>query len=82
MGGVFALGVLALGSGKGRLVEEAVGVNHVVVDAALRDLLELKLGFGGEIAPIIVAKMVVGGDGQRLDTCVDQELSEDGLSLV
>ena len=72
MGGVLALGVLALGSGKGRLVEKAVGVNHAVVNAAPRDPLESKLGFGGEIAPTIVAEMVVGGYGQRVDACVDE----------
>ena len=82
MGGVFALGFLALGSGKGRLVEEAVGVNNVVVDAALRNFLGLELGFGREVAPVVVAEVVVGEDGQKLDTGVDRELSKDRLETV
>ena len=40
-----------------------------------------ELDFGGEIAPIVVAEMVPGEDSQRLDTCVDRELSEDGLEF-
>ena len=52
----------------------AVSVGHVVDDATLRNLLRLELGFGGEIASIVVAEMAVGGDGQ--------DLSEDGLEIV
>lgn len=63
---VDATTVLALG----RLVEETAGVNHVAGDAALWDLFRLELGFGGEVASIVVAEMVVGGDGQRLNTGV------------
>ena len=76
MVGVFAPGVLALGSRNWRLSKKTVGVNHVVDDAALRNLLGLELGFDGENVPIVVAEMVVGEDGQRLDTGVDQEFSE------
>jgi len=79
--GVFALGLLALGSRDRRLVEQAVGVNHVVDDAALRNLLRLELGLGGKIASVVVTEMVVGGDGERLDASVHQELGEDGLEL-
>ena len=55
--GMFALGIIALGSGNERLVKEAI-VDHVVTE------------------------MVVGGDGQRLDTGVDQDLSEDRLEIA
>ena len=72
---MFALGVLVLGSGNGRFVKEAVSID----DATLRNLLRLELSFSEEIASSAVAKMVVGGDGQRLDTGVDKVLSEDGL---
>ena len=65
----------------GRLVKKAVGVNSVVVDAALRNSFGLELGVGGEIAPIVVAEMVVRDDGQRPNTGVDQELSKDRLEF-
>ena len=57
-GGDDVAGVPALGSGNWKLVKKAVGVNHVVDDAALRNLLGLELGFDGEIAPIVVAEMI------------------------
>ena len=79
--GVLALSLLALGSRDGRLVEQAVGINHVVDDAALGDLLRLELGLGRKVASIVVTEVVVGGDGKRLDASVHQELCEDGLEL-
>ena len=81
MVGVFALGVLALGSRYRRLVKQAVGIDHVVHDAALRNLFRLELGLGGKVASIVVTEMVVRGDGQRLDASVHQELGEDRLEL-
>ena len=81
MVGVFSPGVLTLGSRNWRFSKKTVGVNHVVDDAALRNLVGLELGFGGEIASIIVVEMVVGEDEQRLDTGFDQELSEDELEF-
>lgn len=81
------VGVLALVEGSalrtdlGALVEQAVGIDHVVDDGALADLLALELPLGRQVVAVVVAEMVVGGDGERLDTGVDQELGEDGLEL-
>ncbi len=81
------VGVLALADGdalradSGRLVEQAVRVDHVVDDAALADLLAPELALGGQVVPVVVAEMVVGRDGERLDARVDEELGEDGLEL-
>src|SRR5882762_9474996 len=47
-----------------RLVKQPVGIDHVIDDAALADLLRLELGFGGEVVSVVVAEMVVGGDGE------------------
>jgi len=79
---VLAFGLfLALGGHFRRLVEQPIGVDHVIDDAALADLLGPKLLMGGEIVPIVVAEMVVRGDGERLDACVHQELGQDRLEL-
>ena len=81
------VGVLAfanrdsLGSHLRGLIEEAVSVNHVVNDAALANLLRLELRIGRQVMTIVVAKMVVRGDGEGLDTSVDEEFSENGLEL-
>ena len=61
----------------GRLVQQPVGVDHIIDDAALADLLALELRFRRQVATIVVAEMVIGRNGQRLDSRVDQELRQD-----
>lgn len=64
-----------------RLVEQVVGLDHIIDDALLRDLLALELTLGREIATVVVAEMVIAGDAERLDAGVDEELGEDALHL-
>ena len=75
--GVLAFSRFALGTGNGRFVKQAVGVNHVVDDATLANFLALELGLCAQVVAIVVTKVVVRRNGQRLDTCVHEELGED-----
>ena len=78
MVGVLALALLARSRS---LEQETVGIYHVVDDAALADLLALELTLSRQVLAVVVAEVVVGGDGEGLDTSVDEELGEDGLEL-
>ena len=71
----------ALGTNSGGLVEEAVSVDHIIDDAALADLLALELPLSRQVVPVVVAEMVVRGDGKGLDSSVDEELGEDRFEL-
>ena len=80
---LLALGdlLLALGSLEKRLVEEVVGLDHVIDDRRLGDLLGAELSGSAEVVTVIVAQVVVRSDRERLDTSVDEELGEDRLDL-
>ena len=69
------------GTSVGWLIQEMVGGDHVVDDTALADLLALELTLSGQVVTVVVTKMVVRGDGQRLDTSVDEEFGKDRLQL-
>ena len=64
-----------------RLVEQVVSSDHVVDDGALADFLAPELALGAEVAPVVVAEVVVRGDAEGLDAGVDEELGEDRLEL-
>lgn len=68
------------GSSRG-LVKQAVALHHVVDDATLTNLLALELRLLTQVVTIVVTKMVVAGDAERLDTGVDKELGEDTLEF-
>jgi len=63
------------------LVQESIGIHHIIHDAALADLLAPELSLSRQVMPIIVAKVVVRSDGERLDAGIDEKLGEDGLEL-
>jgi hypothetical protein len=63
------------------LVEHRVGFNHVIDDIGLGNLLRAELLLGAEILSVIVAKVVVAGNGGELDTSADQEVHEGRLHL-
>jgi len=63
------------------LIEEAISVDHVVDNTALADLLALKLPLSRQIVAVVVAEMVVRGNGEGLDTGIDEELGKDGLEF-
>lgn len=63
------------------LVEELVGLDHVVDDRALRDLLGLELSLGRQVLSVVVSEMVVGRNREGLDSSVNEELGEDGFDL-
>ena len=52
---VLALSILSLGSRNRRLVKQTVGIDHVVDDAALRNL-RLELGLGGKLCPSLLPR--------------------------
>ena len=64
-----------------RGVENAVGLNHVIDDVGLGNLLGAELLVRAEILSIIVTQVVVAGNGGEFDTSVDQEVDECGLHL-
>ncbi len=72
---------LALGTGLGGLEQQPIRVDHIVHDAALADLLAPELPLCRKVLAIIVTKMVIRRDGQRLDTGIDEKLSQDRLEL-
>jgi len=63
------------------LEQEMVRLNHIINDAALRDLLAPELSLARQVAPIVVTEMVVRSDRERLDTSVHEELGEHALHL-
>jgi len=63
------------------LVENGICSNHVVNDVRFGDLLRAELLMGAEVLAIIVAKVVVAGNGGKLDTSTDEEVNKSGLHL-
>ncbi len=63
------------------LVQDVVGLDHIVDDVGLGDLLGAELLVGRQVLAVIVAEMVVGSDGGQLDTGGDEEVNEGGLHL-
>lgn len=63
------------------LVQDGVGGDHVIDDVGLGDLLGTELLLRAEVHTVVVAKVVVAGDGGELDAGVDQEINEGGLHL-
>lgn len=63
------------------LVENRVGLNHVIDDIGLGDLLGAELLLGTEVLAIVVPKVVVAGNGSELDTSADQEVDQGRLHL-
>ena len=65
----------------GSLEKKAVGVNHVIDNAALADLLTLELPLSRQVTTIVVSKMVIRSNGKWLNTGVDKKLGKNGLEL-
>lgn len=63
------------------LVKDIVGSDHVVDNVGLGDLLGAELLLRRQVLAIVVAEMVVGGDGGQLDTGADEEVNESRLHL-
>ena len=63
------------------LVQDSVGRNHVVHNVGLGDLLGAELLLGAQVLAVVVAEMVVAGNGGELDTSVDQEVDQSRLHL-
>lgn len=72
---------LTLGTGLRSLEQQPVRVDHVIHDAALADLLAPELPLRRKVMAIVVTKMVVRRDGQRLDTGINEKLSQNRLEL-
>eukprot|EP00053_Salpingoeca_punica_P013417 m.121411 g.121411 ORF g.121411 m.121411 type:complete len:543 (-) comp16203_c1_seq1:553-2181(-) len=64
-----------------RLVEDVVGGHHVVDDVGLADLLGAELRGRREVLAVVVAEVVVRGDGARLDAGVDEKVHQHRLHL-
>lgn len=64
-----------------RGVENTVGLNHIINNVGLGNFLGAELLVGAQILSIIVAKMVVAGNGSEFDTGVDQEIDKSRLHL-
>ena len=63
------------------LVKHCVGLNHVIDNVGLGNLLGAELLLGAEVLSVIVAQVIVAGDGGELDTGTDQEVDQSGLHL-
>lgn len=71
-----------LGAGLGvLLIEDVVGGDHVIDNVALADLLAAELLRRGEVLAVVVAEVVVRGDGGQLNAGADQEVDKGGLHL-
>lgn len=64
-----------------RTVQDSVRLDHIVNDVRLGDLLGTELLVRAEILAVIVTKMVIAGNGSKLDTSVDQEINKSRLHL-
>jgi hypothetical protein len=69
------IGVLAI------LVQDVIGSNHVIDNVGLGDLLGAELLLGAEVHAVVVAQVVVAGDGGKLDTGADHKVDESRLHL-
>ena len=63
------------------LVKHSVGFNHVIDNVGLGNLLGAELLLRAEVLAVIVAKVVVAGNGGKLDTSANQEVDESRLHL-
>ena len=63
------------------LVKDLVGLDHVIDDVALGDLLGPELLGSRQVLSIVVTEMVVRGNGDGLDTRGHQPIDQDGLEL-
>lgn len=64
-----------------RLVEDRVGLDHVVHHVALRNLFGAELERSGQVLSVIVAQVVVTDDGHGFDSRTDQEIHQHRLEL-
>ena len=64
-----------------RLVKDMVCFNHIIHNIGLGNLLGAELLLGTQVHTIIVAEMVVAGDGAELDACIDHEVHQSRLHL-
>lgn len=69
------VGVFAL------LVQNVVGRDHVIHDIGLGDFLGAELLLRAQVLAVVVAKVVVAGNGGQLDTGIDKEIHQGGLHL-
>lgn len=63
------------------LVQNVVGLNHVIHDIGLGDFLGAELLLRAQVLSVIVTKVVVAGNGGQLDTGIDKEIHQSGLHL-
>jgi len=64
-----------------RTVENSVGLDHVINNIRLGNLLGAELLVRAEILSIVITKVIVAGNGSKLDTSTDQEVNESRLHL-
>jgi hypothetical protein len=63
------------------LVQDVVGGDHVIDNIGLGDLFGSELLLGAEVHAIVVAEMVVAGNGSELNTGVDHKVDKSRLHL-
>lgn len=63
------------------LVQDGVGLNHVIHNVGLGDLLGTELPLGAQVLAVIVAEVVVTRDRRKPDACVDEEINQRRLHL-
>jgi hypothetical protein len=61
------------------LVEDIVGSDHVIYNIGLGDLLGAELPLGRQVLAVVIAEMVIGCDGGKLDTSANEEINESRL---
>jgi hypothetical protein len=63
------------------LVQDRVGRNHVIDHVGLGDFLRAELLLRAQVLAVVVAEMVVAGNGGELDAGIDQEIDQSRLHL-
>lgn len=93
LGVVFVEGTLVIADGRhildddgvirvlALLVKDAIGLNHVIHNVGLGNLLGAELPLGAQVFAVIVAEMVVARNRRKLDACVDEEIHQRRLHL-
>lgn len=64
-----------------RLVQNGIGLDHVIHNIGLGDLLGTELLLRAQVLSVIVAQMIVAGNGGELDAGADEEVDESRLHL-
>ena len=81
MVGMFTLTNRSTVRNLGSFEKKVIGVDHVIDNTALANLLALELLLSRQVTTVVISKMVIRSDGEWLNAGIDKKLGENGLKL-